>query len=244
MKLCIGCAVAVSLITLTGCAEPSLRSAIYKNFGPDYVVLNPSLPVPPKNFPSNAFRYMPGFITTPRYSALRDDLRQEAGVWLANRAVEECAPTTKAYMFKDVFWFPRLPARVEYVLDSRNLFVPITRNDRQAVKTELRLNDNDLRYVRRVLIHIYAVQDGRVTPAMLESARLDISARCRGLFRNVRGVQQIDSTLSGVVIVELDMLAGAGAKISEKLRAKIERSISIKSQNQNVFFAVRTRSLR
>jgi len=208
--------------------------------------MKPALGVPTPDqriFSENEFRYVPGALTIPKIETARDDFAHRAAVWRVNQAVEDCSPSGKLYRLSDLFALPRLPVYVEYVLDSRNLFVPHIDNSRRAAKVDLRLRDTDLRFVRRIRIEITNVTAYSAGDAMLQSALRDIAAprRCRFAFVRRAGVVQVDGILAGDVKIEVDFVEGASVKVADVIRAKVFKSVSRHILGKSVFFAVSSR---
>jgi hypothetical protein len=234
--------VSVCAALVASCTRPSVRSAVYDGFGPNYSIMRPALgrpsPADPE-YATNDFRYLPGSLTVPYVAKQRDDERHRAAVWRVNRSGDDCAPSPKLYTLKDVTAFPRLPVTIEYIFDTRNSLFPTTSDHVTMAKSDLSLGDNDIRYLRRISISFSNVTAYSASNAMLERARADIlrPSRCKSFFYRRKGAVQIDSILAGDVFVEIDSAGGASVNL-DRIKGKIYRALSRRFEGRSVFFAV------
>lgn len=234
---------ALSAAIIASCSpKPTLRSAIYEEFGADYAAMKPAVGVPSKlALGNNDFRYVPGHLTIPRLGLVRDDVKREVAVWRINQAGEDCAPSPSLYNLSDVSARPHLPVYIEYVRDSKNWLVPQVTHDPKAMKIDLRLRDTDLRYVNRIRIALSNLKVYSASKQQMDDALKDImsSSRCRFAFRARRDAVQIDSIVQGDISIQVDLLEGASAALGENVKARVFNSIARHIDGQGLFFAVR-----
>ena len=231
---------------LVCCAPaPDFRSAVYKYNsaleGTQYAQMRPPLGAPtPRAYANNDYRYIPGAMTIPKIEFPQDEFSQRAAVWLINEASEDCSPSGKLYHLSDLQVSHPSPVIIDYNLDSRNFFIPQISDAKLIVKSDLKLNDNDLRYVKRITIQITNVTEYHATADNLRAAFADIASpkRCRFAFAKRNGVYQVDSILAGDILVDLEVLEGASVSVGNAVKAKILRSISRPIGGHALFFAV------
>lgn len=172
-----------------------------------------------------------------------DHVNREATVWYPTRG-EDCAPRTSVYTLDKIQPTPAAPTNIEYIIDSRNLFIPVEKHDRELSKVDLNLRDNDIRWLRRIAIHFNEVTEYHVDPERMSDARADMK-RCLAILRRFKTVYQIESVLYAKdVKVELDSVEGASFKITEKIRGKILQAVTSKKDGSGVFFAVMGRRIQ
>lgn len=233
----------LSAAIVASCApKPSLRSAIYEEFGADYAAMKPAVGIPGKDaLSNNDFRYVPGHLTIPRLGSARDDIKREVAIWRINQAAEDCAPSPTLYNLPNVTALPHLPVYIEYVRDSRNWLVPQVTHDAKAMKIDLKLRNNDIRYVNRIRIALSNVKIYSASKQQMDDALKDImsSSRCRFAFRGRRDAMQINSIVRGDISIQVDLLEGASATLSDDIKARVFNSIAKHIDGEGLFFAVR-----
>lgn len=229
------------LAILSGCSSPNMRSAVYQ-YGDRYALMDPNFGLPDAPERTNKFFYLPGAITAPYVAADADQVKGESMVWYPTRG-DDCAPRTKIYTFNDISYAPRQPTNIEYIIDSRNLFIPTLRNDRDVAKADLNLKDFEIRWVRRIVIQLNNVRDYQASENQLSLARTDMLKRCFNGLRRFKGVFQIESVLAGDVNVEIDAVEGASAALTEKIRLRVLKAVTQRKSGNGVFFAVKGRAI-
>jgi hypothetical protein len=243
----------LACLLVAGCAYPDVRSAAYSHLGSDVVVMRPPNRLPPARTvaSSNNFQFVPGAIVRPQSAAIlpRDDFARKAEEWGITSA-RRCYPSARLYRLQDTGPLPRTPdIIVEYVLDASlwNLFDRIFRGEPPAGDTlraqrELNLARNDLRFVRRIQIHLRNITHYQGDTEQLLRSRTSILAQpgCRRLLAGGRQIVRIYS--AELFDVRFEIADGASIDVA-LLKARILRTYTKSVHGANVFFALHANSI-
>jgi hypothetical protein len=226
-----------ALLALCGCArEPSLRSYVYTELDGSAVVVSPPVH-PPKS--GNAFPYIPGNLTRPTAITPADPGRFEAAAWQTGRF---CPISANAFLFSDAHYdgFGQ-DITYNYEFDPLVSLFGYAASERHRAIRDLKLSDNDLKYVERISITVKNVKIFTIRSDLREPrAAIPIAPGC-ARYRNLYPFQ-VAKMYEADVDVEIQSLHGAAVNVP-LLRAKILKQYMSRRQGKGVVIAVLPRPL-
>jgi hypothetical protein len=243
----------MSFLTVTGlggCAYPSVRSAVYSQLGPNVIVMRPPEKNPSIGTARNDSTLIPGSILKPRRNAVleRDDSQRIAAEWGITSAAW-CPVPSQLYRLEQTG--PNgayLNINIDYKLDV-SLWSPLewlfqgppptTSALRDQARYELQLSSNDLRYVRRIQIHITNVQHYDASNEELSRAKVSI-LRIKACRRGLAGpgAYQVGRIYSAQLYqVDIDKFEGASVNVG-LLKGKIYKHLQSSTKGSRMFFAL------
>jgi hypothetical protein len=221
----------VALLGLCACAqEPSLRSYVY-TLDDSAVVVSPRVQ-PPNS--GNSFPYMPGNLTRPAAIIPADPARFEAAEWQTGRY---CPISAKAFLFSNA-----APDAVGHDMTYSYEFNPLipifgfADFERDRAMRDLKLSENDLKYVDRIFItiknvKIFTIHNGLAGPR----SSIPIDPGC-ARYRNTYQFQ-IARMYEADIDVEIQSLHGASLNVP-LLRARIMKNFASREQGNGLVIAV------
>jgi hypothetical protein len=226
-----------ALLALCGCAhEPSLRSYVYTQLDDNAVVVSPPVQ-PPRS--GNAFPYIPGNLTRPAAISPADPGRFEAAAWQTGRF---CPISAKAFLFSNAHYdgFGQ-DITYNYEFDPLVSLFGYADAERNRAIRDLRLSDNDLKYIDRISlviknVKIFTIRNDLWGPR----ASIPIASGC-ARYRNLYPFQ-IARMYEADIDVEIQSLHGAAVNVP-LLRAKILKQYLSRQQGKGVVIAVLPRPL-
>jgi hypothetical protein len=226
-----------ALLGLCGCAqEPSLRSYVYTQLDDNAVVVSPPVH-PPRS--GNAFPYIPGNLTRPAAISRADPWRFEAAAWQTGRY---CPISAKAFLFSNAHYDGvGQDITYNYEFDPLVSLFGYADSERNRAIRDLKLSDNDLKYIDRISIIIKNVRIFTVRSDLLAPrAAIPIDPGC-ARFRNLYPFQ-IARMYQADIDVEIQSLHGAAVNVP-LLRTKILKQYLSREQGKGVVIAVLPRPL-
>jgi hypothetical protein len=221
-----------ALLALCSCAqEPSLRSYVYTQLDDNAVVVSPRVHPP---ISSNSFPYIPGNLTRPAATTPADPARFEAAEWQTGRF---CPISAKAFQFSNV-QYDGVGHDVTYTYDFDpvgSIFGFADRERSRAIQ-DLKLSENDLKYIDRISIVIKNVKIYTVRGDLLgPRSAIPIDPGC-ARYRNVYPFQ-IARMYEADIDVQIQSLHGAAVNLA-LLRAKIMKQYSSREQGNGLVIAI------
>lgn len=225
-------ALLLGLLGLAGCAQqPSLRSYVYTQLDTHAVVVSPRVHPPTAG---NAFPYVPGNLTRPDAVIAAEPARFEAAEWQTGRF---CPVSAKAFLFsnarydgvgQDIIY--------NYDFDPLGSIFGFAESEKERAIRDLKLAENDLKYIDRISI---VIRNVRIFTVRADLARplssIPIEAGC-ARYRNVYPFQ-IARMYEADIDVQIQSLHGVAADLA-LLRAKIMKQYSSREQGEGVVIAV------
>lgn len=226
-----------ALLALCGCAqEPSLRSYVYTQLDDNAVVVSPSVH-PPRS--GNAFPYIPGNLTRPAAISPADPGRFEAAAWQTGRF---CPISMKAFLFSNAH-YDGVGHDITYDYEFNPLvalFGDAASERNRAIK-DLKLSDNDLKYVDRISIAIKNVKIFTIRGDLWKPRpSIPIEPGC-ARYRDLYPFQ-IARMYEADIDVQVQSLHGAAVNVP-LLRAKILKQFLSREQGKGVVIAVLPRPI-
>jgi len=226
-----------ALLVLCGCAQqPSLRSYVYTQLGDSAVAVSPNVHPP---ISGNYFPYIPGNLTRPAAITPADPARFEAAAWQTGRF---CPVSAKAFQFSNLQYDGVGPdITYTYEFDPLGPIFSFADFDKDRAIRDLKLGENDLKYVDRISIviknvKIFTVRDDLLGPR----SSIPIEPGC-AKYRNVYPFQ-IARMYEADIDVQIQSLHGAAANLA-LLRAKIMKQYTSREQANGVVIAVLPRPI-
>jgi len=231
------CSLLLALVGLAGCAErPSLRSYVYTRLDTDAVVVSPRVHPPAAG---NAFPYIPGNLTRPAAITPADPGRFEAAEWSTGRF---CPISAKTFRFSNLRYEGVGPDMAyHYDFDPLASIFGFAESERQRAMRDLKLGENDLKYIDRIAIviknvRIFAVRGDLLAPR----SSIPIDPGC-ARYRDVYPFQ-VARMYEADIDVQIQSLHGAAANLL-LLRAKIMKQYLSREHGKGVVIAVLPRSV-
>jgi hypothetical protein len=233
-----------------------MRTAVYSSIGPEAVYLTPPRSVPGARSAAlarNEFRFVPGSIVWPQYVVPADPFTMQAEQWGSNSALF-CAPDARVLRLSDLGPSKPIPDIVidySFAFSLQDWLVSLMqlRPDRalqlasdpgtlrQQAALDLRLRDNDLRFVRSISIRITNIEVYQADEAQLRRARASIARSCRlpglGHYRQVARIYAGD--------IEFSVAVDDGARVNARIiAARLARQFKLTQSGKAMFFALKT----